>query len=79
MTVGFVEGAGTTSSPREYSFLDRNVPSGRYAYRIKQIDNGGNFTYYTSAEIEIGSAPEVLSLEPNYPNPFNPSTTMEFT
>ena len=77
--VGFVEGSGTTTDPREYSFVDRNVKPGRYAYRIKQIDNDALFKYTESVELEVGLAPLEFALAQNYPNPFNPSTTIEFT
>ncbi|MBI4427692.1 MAG: hypothetical protein HY562_01075, partial [Ignavibacteriales bacterium] len=69
--VGFVIGSGTSTSAREYSHVDANVPSGRYAYRIKQIDNDGTFQYYGNAEVEIGLAAKEFRLESNYPNPFN--------
>jgi hypothetical protein len=76
---GFVGGAGTSSSPRRYSFVDANLASGRYAYRLKQIDHDGTFRYSSAAEVEVGLAPSEFKLEPNFPNPFNPSTTIEFT
>jgi hypothetical protein len=77
--VGFVAGAGTSSSLREYTFADRRLTAGRYAYRIKQIDKDGLFKYTHTVEIEVGSAPKAFTLNQNYPNPFNPSTTLEFT
>lgn len=77
--VGFVPGAGTSTSPKEYTFVDAGLEPGRYAYRIKQVDNDGAFTYYSAAEVEIGAAPKAFTLHPNYPNPFNPSTSIEFT
>jgi hypothetical protein len=77
--IGFVAGAGTSNSPHEYSYSDANLPSGRYAYRLKQIDQDGSYKYSESNEIEIGLAPRVLTLAQNYPNPFNPSTIIEFT
>lgn len=77
--VGFVRGAGTSTASQEYSFTDSNVEPGRYAYRIKQIDFGGAYTYYSAAEVEVGAMPNELALEPNYPNPFNPSTSISFT
>lgn len=77
--VGFVQGAGTSTSPKEYSYVDASLSTGRYAYRIKQIDFGGAATYYDAVEVEVGLAPKELSLGPNYPNPFNPTTTIEFT
>ena len=48
-------------------------------YRIKQIDNNGTFLYKNSAEVEIGLAAKKFELESNYPNPFNPTTTITFT
>jgi hypothetical protein len=77
--VGFVNGAGTSNAPKEYSFTDANPTSGRYAYRLKQVDNDGSFKYSQSLEIEVGLVPRVLTLAQNYPNPFNPPTTIEFT
>jgi hypothetical protein len=79
MTVGFVEGSGTSSSPKAYSFVDKVLAPGRYAYRLKQIDHSGSFSYTASVEVEVGLAPMEFNLGQNYPNPFNPSTTIEFT
>lgn len=76
--IGFVRGNGTTNAPKEYVYIDKNCPAGKYSYRLKQIDNGGAFKYSgeTSAVIEM---PRVFALTQNYPNPFNPSTTISFT
>ena len=79
MYVGFVQGSGTTTSPNEYSFTDERVSPGRHAYRIKQMDHNGAFTYTTAVEVEVGLAPKEFTLSQNYPNPFNPTTTIEFT
>ena len=76
--IGFVEGNGTTNSPKSYSFVDATA-RGRVVYRLKQIDNDGKFTYSQEVELEVGSAPKVFHLAQNYPNPFNPNTTIEFT
>jgi hypothetical protein len=75
----FVSGAGTSNSPKEYSFTDQGLQPGRYAYRLKQIDQDGVFKYSESVEVEVGLVPKVLTLSQNYPNPFNPMTTIEFT
>jgi hypothetical protein len=76
--VGFTVGLGTSTSPHDYSFVDKKLSTGHYAYRIKQIDNNASFKYYSSIEIEI-LAPQKFSLEQNYPNPFNPSTSICYT
>ncbi|MEJ2614908.1 MAG: hypothetical protein P8Z35_08120 [Ignavibacteriaceae bacterium] len=71
--VGFVEGNGTTTEPHSYSFRDKNITVGtKFLYRLKQIDNNGQFEY--SKEIEITLVPKQYTLYQNYPNPFNPST-----
>lgn len=76
--VGFVNGNGTTSSSKNYEFTDRNLSSGKYKYRLKQIDYNGNFTYYNlSGEVVIG-VPHTFSLSQNYPNPFNPETKISY-
>ncbi|MFA6541769.1 MAG: FG-GAP-like repeat-containing protein [Bacteroidota bacterium] len=76
--VGFVEGSGTTNSPKQYSFADKNLPPGRYFYRLKQTDRDGKFTYSQSVEVTMASAPKEFALGQNYPNPFNPSTVIRY-
>ncbi|HEY6627152.1 MAG TPA: carboxypeptidase regulatory-like domain-containing protein, partial [Ignavibacteriaceae bacterium] len=76
--IGYVAGYGTTTEPMSYSFVDENVSSGFYQYRLKQIDFDGSFSYSDIVEVEVGS-PNVFSLEQNYPNPFNPTTRIKYT
>lgn len=76
--LGNVEGHGTVNTPQSYSFVDRNLSSGRFSYRLKQIDYNGNYHYYNlSGEISIGT-PSKYTLSQNYPNPFNPVTTISY-
>jgi len=76
--VGNVTGNGTTNETKLYSFTDKNLASGKYNYRLKQIDYNGNYEYFNlSNEIEIG-VPQKFDLAQNYPNPFNPSTKINF-
>jgi hypothetical protein len=88
-TIGFVAGAGTSTTPREYTFTDHLATPGRYAYRIKQIDSDGTFEYFYATEVEVGLAERQLTLFEPYPNPYsavggsasggNPSITIDFT
>jgi photosystem II stability/assembly factor-like uncharacterized protein len=75
--IGFVNGNGNSNSPKSYSFVDDKVTAGKYSYRLKQIDNDGQFEYSKSIEVDFG-APKKFELSQNYPNPFNPVTTIRF-
>ncbi len=76
--VGFVDGKGTTNQVSNYSFSDSKLNTGKYSYRIKQIDFNGNFEYFSlNSGIEIG-APKKFTLSQNYPNPFNPTTKIDY-
>ncbi len=77
--VGFVSGNGTINSPKSYFYSDVSLASGRYAYRLKQIDNNGAFKYSQSIELGVNLAPATIGLSQNYPNPFNPSTRISFS
>jgi hypothetical protein len=76
--IGFVEGAGTTTETRSYSFSDAYSGQGTVSYRLKQIDFDGTSTYSKVVNVDI-NAPADFKLNQNYPNPFNPSTTVSFT
>jgi hypothetical protein len=76
--IGYVQGKGTVNNPTNYSFEDRKLQTGKYKYRLKQIDVNGNFEYFAlNGEVEIG-VPVKFELSQNYPNPFNPATNIDF-
>ncbi|MCA0447182.1 MAG: T9SS type A sorting domain-containing protein [Bacteroidetes bacterium] len=78
-TIGFVAGKGTTTEAQSYSFSSPvTSPLSPALYRLKQIDLDGTTTFSQSIEVSGGNKPAVFSTR-NYPNPFNPSTTIEFT
>jgi hypothetical protein len=78
VTIGFVPGFGTTTEPKSYSFVDEDVTTGIYKYRLKQIDFDGTFTFSNETEVAVDFTPKEFVLYQNYPNPFNPTTTIKY-
>ncbi|NUN10720.1 MAG: T9SS type A sorting domain-containing protein [Ignavibacteriaceae bacterium] len=76
--IGFVQGAGNSNSPKNYNYTDNTAVSGKYFYRLKQVDTDGTFDYSPVVEVDMGILPGGYRLEQNYPNPFNPSTSIKF-
>lgn len=75
--LGFIDGNGTTSEFINYSFIDREAPTAKVQYRLKQIDYDGTFKYSKILEVEVKS-PNSFVLFQNYPNPFNPNTIISW-
>ncbi len=77
-SIGFVEGTGNSTARTDYTFLDRQLTSGSYTYRLVQKDyNGATEVFDFVGSITIG-IPVEFSLLQNYPNPFNPKTRIDF-
>jgi hypothetical protein len=76
--IGFLEGNGTTIKHQNYSFIDKDLSSGKYQYRLKQTDLDGSFKYSKVIEADI-NVPGIFLLSQNYPNPFNPSTSIYYS
>ncbi len=77
--IAFINGSGNSSSIKNYSFQDKAVGfSGKYFYRLKQIDLDGSYKYSNEVEVDINAAKN-YNLGQNYPNPFNPVTTINFS
>ena len=75
--ISFVDGNGNSNSPKNYEYVDNTVNSGKYLYRLKQIDIDGQFKYSKTVEVDLG-VPSKFELSQNYPNPFNPTTVIKY-
>ncbi len=77
-SIGFVHGGGSSTNRLTYNFVDNNLLSNKYYYRLKQIDFDGSFEYSSEIQVDIDGLNE-FKLYQNYPNPFNPSTKIKYT
>lgn len=67
-SVGFVEGAGTTSEPQHYRFRMVDLDAGLHAFRLKQVDVGGASELTAPVTVEIRLS-EPYNLSEAHPNP----------
>ncbi len=67
VSVGKIDGAGTTNQFQTYQIIDTKPFYGISYYRLKQVDNDGKTTYFPIKDIFIGQTQEIKI----YPNPAN--------
>lgn len=76
--IGSVNARGSVDTPTSYSFIDDRLPkSGDIVYRLRMIDRDGTVEYSNEVRVALGT-PDGFRLFANYPNPFNPGTTISF-
>jgi hypothetical protein len=86
INAGLIDGTGTTSEPTNYEFIDEYpvVENNTYWYWLESVGYSNDTGIYgpISLTIPIGETPPPLPtltlLKGNYPNPFNPTTTIQF-
>jgi Domain of unknown function (DUF4082)/Secretion system C-terminal sorting domain/Cohesin domain len=78
-TIAFINGAGNSSSVKNYSYVDLNLSPKRYYYRLKQIDFDGKYKISATVSAVIDGKGS-FSLSQNFPNPtVGGETTIQFT
>ncbi|MFB6249480.1 MAG: T9SS type A sorting domain-containing protein [Salinibacter sp.] len=77
--VGFVEGAGTTSEPQTYRFVDEDLPyaADTLRYRLRQVDTDGS-AQVTDPTVVARGGPSELTLKETYPNPARNRVTVRY-
>ncbi len=63
---------GLRFTVRDFSF----EPGAAYRYRVSVIDESGERVLFETGEVRTPAA--ALALRQNHPNPFNPTTTIEY-
>ena len=85
-----IPGAGTTTEPTEYIFVDSLtalIPGASYWYFLESVEISGDNSLHDPVSLEIPYQEDDLQpphlpvdygLQQNYPNPFNPFTRISF-
>lgn len=78
--IAIIKGEGTSSKPREYSYVDKNVEEGEtYYYRVIDVDQNGNQTIHGTVSVTVfWMIPKVFALRNAYPNPSSDETTIRY-
>ena len=77
-------GQGSVEYATDYEYVDSFVEVGKtYEYRLADVDYHGTATYHAARSVTVTRAPVVGKVEgftvlDAYPNPFNPSTTIDY-
>ena len=75
----FIKGQGFSTESVTYTFEDKSLQTaGKYEYRLIQEDYDGTKTTFDEIEFQFAS-PHKAGLFANYPNPFNPTTTIPYS
>jgi len=79
-----LEGHGSTSAKHAYQFTDKSVQPGvTYRYRLADVAYNGKVTWHKEVEVKVAAGavqmPVEFGLYKVYPNPFNPSVTLNYT
>jgi hypothetical protein len=73
-----IAGKGNTSEGSNYNFMDESVASGMiYEYMLESINVNGEHFEEQTIEVTV-PVPTEYVLFNNYPNPFNPATSLKF-
>ncbi|MBN2687134.1 MAG: T9SS type A sorting domain-containing protein [Deltaproteobacteria bacterium] len=77
--IATVAGAGTTTEPQSYSYIDNNVvPGVTYTYVLADVNYANEETRYNAETVTVTIANDIIEADfvigAAYPNPFNPTT-----
>lgn len=77
ISVGTVQAVGNSTTPQNYQFEDFQVNSGKVYYRLKQIDDDGQYSYSSVVLTDCKSSSLSNPLISIYPNPATDILTID--
>ncbi|MEO8447580.1 MAG: T9SS type A sorting domain-containing protein [bacterium] len=78
VTIAIMNGHGTSNLSFDYRYKDKNLSTGVYLYRLKQVDFNSNYIYHLLRDEVTVGVPANFNVSQNFPNPFNPETKINF-
>ncbi|MDR3666191.1 MAG: FISUMP domain-containing protein, partial [Ignavibacteriaceae bacterium] len=75
--IASIKASCNSTSPKQYSYTDKYVNTGKYNYRLKMVDLDGSSKYSNIITAEV-TPPAKYDLFNAYPNPCNPTTTIRY-
>ncbi len=79
VTTSLMPSQGNGSAATEYKFVDKNVQDEHeYWYKIEEISTDGKSEFFGPISVQGIPLPTEYSMAHNYPNPFNPETTIKY-
>ena len=83
VAIASVAGAGTSTEPHSYIFVDNAVvPGVAYTYVLADVDYANKETKYAGKAVTVTLANDIMDADfavgAAYPNPFNPLTVLPF-
>jgi len=76
--LGAVEAAGNSTEPRDYSFLDRDLPAGGLYYRLRIVDQDNTYAYSDIVYLSTSSGVAINHYINIVPNPFTDKFEVQF-
>ena len=80
LTQSLINGAISSQTQKSYEYQDENFEKDvTYYYWIADVSLDGEMQFHGPKSVLVESVPESYALEQDYPNPFNPTTTINFS
>ena len=77
--IGFVAGAGSSSTRKNYSLTDAGIQLSKiYYYRLRQVDLDGNISYSNEIVVKVKDLQKDKLMMTSYPNPFKGLSTIKY-